>query len=303
MSVTPVQAECAIAVAEAGSFRRAAAKLYLSQPSVSAHVQQLEQSLGMTIFDRDTSGTHLTAPGERVLPYLRAFLDQREAVLREAGRIQSGTTSTIRVAGERTPLITWLAAALPVLQGAFGNVNVETEYVRGNGSARMVEAGDVDIGMAVNNWATRPKMPNVEMVVLSPSFTEVYVPAGHRLASETEIESTQLSHETIVSIGGKNGSTHRDMHLVGAEDVRNVSAPDFQAAFEMARTMDAVVLSDTLSGVFADQRWSKVRLRGGIVFDYVLCRRASINHPPAAAALWQLMVSRATAEGSGQTVS
>ncbi len=303
MSVTPVQAECAVAVAEVGSFRRAAAKLYLSQPSVSAHVQQLERSLGVTMFDRDAAGARLTEPGERVLPYLRAFLDQREAVLREASRIQGGATSVIRVAGHRTPLVTWLVAALPVLQGALGTVHLETEYVRGNGSARMVDAGEADIGLAINSSETRPNLPNVEMILLKSAPTVVFAPTGHRLARSGEIDAAEMAGETVVSIGGRNGVSHRDVHLAGVEHVRTMSAPDTQAAFEIARSVGGLVLTDAQSAVFADAEWVCLGLRRGIVADYVLCRRRDADHAPAAVALWRLLIARAVADGYGQTVS
>ncbi len=303
MSVTPVQAECAVAVAEVGSFRRAAARLYLSQPSVSAHVQQLERSLGLTMFERDASGARLTGAGERVLPYLQAFLDQRESVLREAGRIQSGAPAVIRVAGHRTPLVTWLVNALPVLEGTLGSVHVESVYVRGNGSARMVDTGEADIGLAINSRLSRPHLPNVEMVLLESAPTVVFLPVGHRLESSATIQRTDLGGETIVSIGGRNGAAHRDHHLSGVEHVRTISAPDVQAAFQMAAAMGGLVLSAGLSDVFADDRWCWRPLADGLTVDYVLCRKRGSDHPPAAAALWRLLLSRATAEGAGQEIT
>ncbi|QVM85035.1 LysR family transcriptional regulator [Novosphingobium decolorationis] len=57
----------AMAVARHGSFRRAADALGLSQSTVSRRVQLLERRLGVPIFERNRTGTHLTSAGERFI--------------------------------------------------------------------------------------------------------------------------------------------------------------------------------------------------------------------------------------------
>jgi DNA-binding transcriptional LysR family regulator len=57
------------AVAELLSFRRAAERLHISQPSVSQHVQLLEEELGLRLFDRGSTGIRLTPAGEVLLRF------------------------------------------------------------------------------------------------------------------------------------------------------------------------------------------------------------------------------------------
>ncbi|WP_223627281.1 LysR family transcriptional regulator [Microbacterium sp. EST19A] len=64
-----------IAVAEEQSFTRAAERLHVSQPGVSAQVRQLERELGQQLLDRTGRTVVLTAAGETFLPYARAALD------------------------------------------------------------------------------------------------------------------------------------------------------------------------------------------------------------------------------------
>ncbi|WP_207755988.1 LysR family transcriptional regulator [Nonomuraea cypriaca] len=68
------QLEYFVAVAEEAGFTRAAARLHVAQPGVSAQVRQLERELGETLFDRSGRTVRLTAVGEAVLPYARAAL-------------------------------------------------------------------------------------------------------------------------------------------------------------------------------------------------------------------------------------
>ncbi|WP_405618295.1 LysR family transcriptional regulator [Streptomyces sp. NBC_01508] len=69
-----------VTVAEEASFTRAAARLHLAQPGVSAQIRQLERELGQPLLDRSGRSVTLTEVGEAVLPYARAALTAVEAV-------------------------------------------------------------------------------------------------------------------------------------------------------------------------------------------------------------------------------
>ena len=64
-----IQLEAFLEAAYRGSFRRAAASLWLSQPSVSARVQSLEEELGVALFTRMGRGVRLTETGKSFRPY------------------------------------------------------------------------------------------------------------------------------------------------------------------------------------------------------------------------------------------
>ncbi|MFJ9619331.1 LysR family transcriptional regulator [Streptomyces noursei] len=69
-----------VAVAEEANFTRAAARLHLAQPGVSAQVRQLERELGQPLLDRSGRSVTLTEVGAAVLPYARAALAAVEGV-------------------------------------------------------------------------------------------------------------------------------------------------------------------------------------------------------------------------------
>jgi DNA-binding transcriptional LysR family regulator len=68
------QLEYFVAVSEEANFTRAAARLHVAQPGVSAQIRQLERELGQALFDRSGRTVRLTAAGTAVLPYARAAL-------------------------------------------------------------------------------------------------------------------------------------------------------------------------------------------------------------------------------------
>ena len=64
-----------LTVVECGAMRRAAEKLYISQPSVSQSIQELEKHYNAKLFDRLSQKLYLTESGERLLPYARQIID------------------------------------------------------------------------------------------------------------------------------------------------------------------------------------------------------------------------------------
>jgi len=93
------------AVADAGSFSRAAESVHVSQPAISMQVGELEAQLGLTLFHRLPRGVKLTAAGQLLLGYaqrLRALADEAERAMAQIkglcrGRLAIGASTTIGV--------------------------------------------------------------------------------------------------------------------------------------------------------------------------------------------------------------
>lgn len=97
------QIEAFAAVMEHQSFSKAAEALYLTQPTVSAHVAMLEQELGVKLLHRTTKTLYPTQAGESLYAYARKLLDTRE----EACRIMSEQY------GEQSAVVTLAASTVP----------------------------------------------------------------------------------------------------------------------------------------------------------------------------------------------
>ncbi len=75
-----------IAIAETGSFSRAAERLYISQPSLTSAIKELEKELGLVLFNRSGRGATLTADGASFLPYARSVMMQVQNLTDTFGR-------------------------------------------------------------------------------------------------------------------------------------------------------------------------------------------------------------------------
>lgn len=86
-----------VAVAREGSIKRASELLHLSQPAVSAHIKALEDTLGVTLFERTPRGMSLTGDGERLLAKAEHALSAHQDLLQEANRIKGQLSGRLRI--------------------------------------------------------------------------------------------------------------------------------------------------------------------------------------------------------------
>lgn len=78
--MTILQLKYVIAIANSGSFREAASKLYVSQPALSSTIKELEEEIGIQIFERTNKGIRLTESGSDFLSYAKEAVSQYELV-------------------------------------------------------------------------------------------------------------------------------------------------------------------------------------------------------------------------------
>lgn len=81
-----------ITIAETGSLGKAAEKLFVSQPSLTSAVKEMEKELGMTLFHRGSRGVTLTTEGLRFLPYARQVEAQYLNLMEAFGKIEKRKT-------------------------------------------------------------------------------------------------------------------------------------------------------------------------------------------------------------------
>lgn len=136
-----------VAVAQTGSFTRAATRLHLSQPALTVQIRRLEEIVGVRLFDRNSRNVALTPAGRELLPVLQKSLHDMQQVLADARALADGSSGTVRIAC----LPTFAASLLPdLIQDLRRTVPGAGFHVR-DGVASMVNAlvrnEEVDIGL------------------------------------------------------------------------------------------------------------------------------------------------------------
>lgn len=113
-------------IATLGSFRAAADKLHTSQPAISQRITQLEQSLGVLLFDRDKRGIKLTAKGQALLPHAERMLEMKHDMLAVA-RAQNIVSGRLCIGVAETIVQTWLLKLIERVHTTFPDLVLEIE--------------------------------------------------------------------------------------------------------------------------------------------------------------------------------
>ncbi|MGE0399640.1 MAG: LysR family transcriptional regulator [Kofleriaceae bacterium] len=86
-----------VVVAREGSITRASELLHLSQPAVSAHIKAIEDTLGLTLFERTPRGMSVTADGKRLLAKAEQTLGAHQELIAEATRLKGHLVGKLRI--------------------------------------------------------------------------------------------------------------------------------------------------------------------------------------------------------------
>ena len=170
-------------IAETRNFTRAANDLHLSQSALTVQIQQLEESLGLRLFDRNKRGATLTAAGKDVFGPLQRLLNDAQAILVHAQEVSSASSGFVTIAA----LPTVAAGVLPSLLHSFlriyPGVNVQILDVVAERVREAVLRRQVDFGIGTQNG----QHAELRAVPLFRDSLVVYVPAGHLLANRSTI--------------------------------------------------------------------------------------------------------------------
>ncbi len=142
------QLRCFVAVADHGSFTRAAQALVLSQPTLSQSVSKLEAEFGTELFQRTSRGAALTSAGETLLESVRKVLESVDRTQAVVDAIHGVTTGALTVVAFRA-FTTQAAAVLSVFAERFPMVGLRVLAPENDdGIFDAVSSGRADIGFA-----------------------------------------------------------------------------------------------------------------------------------------------------------
>jgi LysR family hydrogen peroxide-inducible transcriptional activator len=190
------QLEYAVAVAENLHFGRAARQCAVTQPALSAQIQQLEELLGVTLFERGRRGVLVTPDGARVLEKARealAVLDDLVGRASDSGRPLVGE---LRLGVIPTVAPYFLPPLLPLVREAYPELRLLLREEQTDGLVQRLAAGNLD---AVLLALPVEQARLVEMPLFEEAFFFV-APESHRLSRQRagRIAESALEGEDVL---------------------------------------------------------------------------------------------------------
>ncbi len=182
-----------LAVAECGQFSRAAQRLHLSQPSLSASIKQLELRLGTELLIRHSRGVRLTPAGDAFLPRARAAIAAAETAVQAA---QSHLPPPSLVVGFVPPWNLPAAEILGAYRQVAATVRTEVRQLTLADQSAAVRDARVDVALA---WDPEV-IPEVVIEVLRREPRMVCLAAAHPLARRVSLTLDDVADEPVPGV-------------------------------------------------------------------------------------------------------
>jgi len=204
-----------VAVGLEGNVTRAAARLHISQPSLSAAIKQLEAQLGVALLHRSGRRIELTSAGELLLWRGGELLAHADAVAAEVGQRAAATSGRIRLG--LTPTARYGVG--PALMAACAKdapaVMIYSSEDTTGALLRDVAAGRLDL--AVTFCAPEPPR-GVALHILEEVAAVVHLPSEHPLAERASLTLEDLAAESILISAGADSRGFTDRVLLRFSD-------------------------------------------------------------------------------------
>lgn len=184
-----------IALAETLNYHRAAERLHMSQPPLSASIRKLEERLGARLFERTRRGTELTAAGQAALEDARRAVFHAEQFGRTAAAAARGEAGSLRVGFIGSATYALMPRLVPAFRARYPEVRLILIESTTWQLLEDIELGRIDAGLL------RFPVMRASTASILPAERDVFVaalPARHPLARKRRLPLGALASEPFV---------------------------------------------------------------------------------------------------------
>jgi LysR family transcriptional regulator, benzoate and cis,cis-muconate-responsive activator of ben and cat genes len=196
-----------VAVAQELHFGRAAEKLHMSQPPLSQQIRQLEEQLGVRLFERTKRSVKLTRAGEVFLGQAKSLLGGLEDAVETVRAATRGEAGFLRLGYTAASAYAVVPTLMRRFKERFPQVEVALFERVSNEQTRDLSEGRLDIGLL------RPPIdqPSLMTEKLLQERLVVAIPADHVLAKEAVIEASALDGVPFIGFTRDGARYFHDM--------------------------------------------------------------------------------------------
>ena len=184
-----------IAVAEELHFHRAAERLNISQPPLTATVRRLEEAIGAKLLERGNRVIRLTPAGDVLLAHARLTIQQADLAVAAAQDAAAGRVGTLRLTYVGSAMYGRLAKTVRAFRRSFPDVRLELKEATTAAQVMALRQGTSDVAVLL------PPLPDengLNMIPFDEDCFAIALPAAHRLAGKADVTLADLADEPFV---------------------------------------------------------------------------------------------------------
>lgn len=249
-----------VALADQRHFGRAAASCFVSQPTLSAQLKKLEQSLGVQLIERAPNNVCLTPAGEEIVARARRILEASDEVVALARNQRDPLAGRLAVALLPTIGPYLLPRVLPAIRKALPRLELRLYEYRTAPMLEKLHAGELDVGIL----ALPVETGGLESRQLYKEPFLVALPERHPLAGHDKVRVSDLKDEPLLLL--EDGHCLRDQALEvcsrgGVRESQDFRATSLETLRQMVAAGAGVTLLPELAGRGAYRSARGVALR------------------------------------------
>lgn len=190
------------AVAESGSFRRAAETIRITQPALSRRIDKLESALNVKLFERTTRQVSLTTVGRAFMPQVERMLDDLDLALMSIGDAGSSRMGTVTVACVPSAAYFFMPRAISGLHQRFPRIRIRLFDGSASHVSAAVASGDADFGVSFSGNLS----PEVEFESLLQERYVIACRRDHPLARRKTVTWKEAYTHDYITLDKSSGN-------------------------------------------------------------------------------------------------
>jgi DNA-binding transcriptional LysR family regulator len=232
-----------VAVAEHASVRGASEQLHVTQPAISRQIQDLEETLGVALFERTPRGLKLTLAGDAYLREARGILQQVEQAARVAQRVAAGVSGHVRMGFVENAVWGGLVPnALQAFQQKAPQVGIELTPMNTPEQLDAIDAGQLDGGFIYHFGALPEQFASLPLL---ENGVVLAAPASWSFGRRKTVPAAQLAGKPFITFPRHVYPAYYD-RLIGACERAGLTLDVVQEV-----STEAAILSLVSAGVGA----------------------------------------------------
>ena len=225
MSVSLRQLRAFASVGRLGSFTKAADALHMTQPALSARIRELEEALGVRLFDRSTRSVVVTSTARDLLPVVDQILSEISGVVARARDVASRNVGTVTIAALPSVSSTMLPRAIARFRVRYPGITVTPRDALAERIVDMIRSDQVDFGIT----SARTGDAQLDFFPLATDHMVAVLARGHPLARAKRLDLSGLLTGPLILMD-RDSSVRRIVdNAYAAEGL--IATPAFEATY------------------------------------------------------------------------